>query len=434
MKKSLTLFLLFVFTISITAQQLNKVYVLSEGGFTPGSSQLSMLNVQSNELSNSIFSPGNIGLYPDGLFLTDTEIYLSEQGNYGGAGKVYKLDKTGAVIASSEVGTNPYSLTLTNNKVYITNGSASNVSVINSDDFSLVKDIEVGVYPQEIISNENYVFVANTSLWGGDSDSTISVISTNLDSVINTITVRLNPSSLALTNDNHLLIGCPGSDTNGVIYKVELTNFTKVDSFTIPTHGFGGNIYVNNETNKIYFTASFNDIIEFDLNSKESKRVVQPLDATYIYGYNYDMISNVHYLLDAKDFSANGNLLTYNSEGELLNTYETGVAPKRVVLDYSETTTDINDIALINNFNLDQNYPNPFNPTTNISFTIQGEGLVNISIYNVIGEKVSELLNEEKQKGSYNIEFDGKNLTSGIYFYSMKVNGFTSTKKMILAK
>ena len=83
---------------------------------------------------------------------------------------------------------------------------------------------------------------------------------------------------------------------------------------------------------------------------------------------------------------------------------------------------------------LSQNYPNPFNPTTTIQFQIANSSLVNLEIYDVLGRKVKELLNEEKPAGSYNVEFNAEGLASGIYFYRLRASSFTSTKKMILLR
>ena len=80
------------------------------------------------------------------------------------------------------------------------------------------------------------------------------------------------------------------------------------------------------------------------------------------------------------------------------------------------------------------NYPNPFNPTSTINYTIKEIGNVNITIYDALGRKVKELVNEIKTPGSYEVKFDGSNLASGIYIYTMKVNNFFSSKKMILTK
>ncbi len=88
----------------------------------------------------------------------------------------------------------------------------------------------------------------------------------------------------------------------------------------------------------------------------------------------------------------------------------------------------------IKTYMLKQNYPNPFNPSTSIAFTIPETGMVRLNIYNVLGELVSELVNENLEAGFHQYQFNGSNLTSGVYFYSISVNGFTQVKKMNLVK
>ena len=85
-------------------------------------------------------------------------------------------------------------------------------------------------------------------------------------------------------------------------------------------------------------------------------------------------------------------------------------------------------------YNLNQNFPNPFNPTTTISYSIPKEGLVTIKIYNAIGEEVVTVVNEIKQVGNYEIQFNAAALPSGIYFYRIQAGSFVETKKMILLK
>ena len=85
-------------------------------------------------------------------------------------------------------------------------------------------------------------------------------------------------------------------------------------------------------------------------------------------------------------------------------------------------------------FELAQNYPNPFNPTTTIQFSIPVDQHVKINVYNVIGELVQKLTDQNYSLGIHKIEFDASKLSSGIYFYRLESQSFTSTKKMILAK
>ena len=84
--------------------------------------------------------------------------------------------------------------------------------------------------------------------------------------------------------------------------------------------------------------------------------------------------------------------------------------------------------------NLYQNYPNPFNPVTIINYSVPEQSFVNISVYDVLGEKILTLVNEVKRAGIYEITFDGSELTSGTYFYRMISKNFSETKKLILLK
>lgn len=102
------------------------------------------------------------------------------------------------------------------------------------------------------------------------------------------------------------------------------------------------------------------------------------------------------------------------------------------VIDYS--ITGVEEEILAQNFGLDQNYPNPFNPTTNISYSIPQSGNVIITIYDVLGNEITNLMDEYKSAGNYKIVFNAKDLSSGIYFYTLKSNNFVQSKKMILLK
>ncbi len=81
-----------------------------------------------------------------------------------------------------------------------------------------------------------------------------------------------------------------------------------------------------------------------------------------------------------------------------------------------------------------QNYPNPFNPVTTINYEIPMQSMVEINIYNALGEKVAVLVNEMKEAGRYNVEFNAAGYSSGIYIYQIKANDYVSGKKMILMK
>jgi hypothetical protein len=92
------------------------------------------------------------------------------------------------------------------------------------------------------------------------------------------------------------------------------------------------------------------------------------------------------------------------------------------------------DLRIINNYYLFQNYPNPFNPITTIKYNLPEYSKVKLIVYDVLGNEITDLVNEDQPKGNYEVQFDGNGLSSGIYFYQLKANDFIKTKKLILIK
>jgi hypothetical protein len=111
---------------------------------------------------------------------------------------------------------------------------------------------------------------------------------------------------------------------------------------------------------------------------------------------------------------------------------------KQIDSDGNFTYSDIIEIDLTNKvpskFELCQNYPNPFNPSTTINYQLPVSGFVSIKVFDVIGNEVATLVNEQKTSGSYKIIFNASNLASGLYLYKLETNGFVQTKKMTLIK
>ena len=87
-----------------------------------------------------------------------------------------------------------------------------------------------------------------------------------------------------------------------------------------------------------------------------------------------------------------------------------------------------------NQFYLYQNFPNPFNPTTTIKYEIPERSFVSIRVFDVLGNEITTLVNEEKPAGGFKVEFNGANLPSGIYFYILTAGEYNSTRKFILLK
>jgi hypothetical protein len=109
----------------------------------------------------------------------------------------------------------------------------------------------------------------------------------------------------------------------------------------------------------------------------------------------------------------------------------------RIILDFIATTdpsVSVDEDINLNSYYLFQNYPNPFNPSTNISYKISEAGMVRLKVFNILGVEVATLVNEFQYSGEHSVDFNSSGLSSGVYFYSLSVNNFTQTRKMILEK
>ncbi|MBE0572405.1 MAG: T9SS type A sorting domain-containing protein [Ignavibacteriaceae bacterium] len=148
----------------------------------------------------------------------------------------------------------------------------------------------------------------------------------------------------------------------------------------------------------------------------------------YIYTDNTVTIGN--------DYSAKSYYTTciyedpWESAGETdpTNTVEVRLQiPQKIAV--SEYPTDQKD-----EYQLNQNYPNPFNPTTIISYSLPASNHVTIKVFDILGNEVTTLLNEQKEAGTHTIVFNASDLSSGVYFYKIQAGNYAETRKLILQK
>ncbi len=195
--------------------------------------------------------------------------------------------------------------------------------------------------------------------------------------------------------------------------------------------------------------SSFGDIAQ--------KVMLDTAGDVYVTGYAYYGTGRYHDFTTIKYDNASGTqdwLMSYDYNGLYDYTYAlyvdrsgsvyaagsvmfTANNTNAAVVKYSQpmiTNINNNNNLTAKEFSLEQNFPNPFNPSTTIKFNIPKEGNVKISVYDISGKLVSTLVNEFKNAGSYELKFDGSNLSSGVYFYKMETNGYSDIKRMMLVK
>ena len=185
----------------------------------------------------------------------------------------------------------------------------------------------------------------------------------------------------------------------------------------------------------INFTATATGTNEVSLNWEDNNTQEQGFKIERKNGSN-----GIYKLID----SVEQNITNYSDQSVQENTlyyYRVYAYLDQVVSAYSnEDSAQTPNVTGVKNsfvpftYNLEQNFPNPFNPTTKIMYQIANRGFVSLRVYNILGNKVATLVNEEKPAGIYIVEFDASSLPSGIYFYHLQTGSFISTKKLILMK
>ena len=181
----------------------------------------------------------------------------------------------------------------------------------------------------------------------------------------------------------------------------------------MPGGMMGGHMHFNSPTQ---IQLHYNDIQLQGFNIDESTIAVEVLDETT---NTWTTVSNV--VVNTTD-----NTVTFTTND--LNSFY-ALTGQENVLSIGEGST-----LLSQGFELEQNYPNPFNPSTNIAFRLNNASQVVLTVYNVLGQQITELLNGKMDAGVHSVQFNAATLPTGIYFYELKVDGNSQIRKMNLIK
>lgn len=225
---------------------------------------------------------------------------------------------------------------------------------------------------------------------------------------------NLKAQDISFVPHNTFLYGDPETE---IIFEIDVTNLTAVDQ----------TVFIVRTINDL--PSGWTSSLCFDLCFASE---VDSIATTLTYGSapltpGETRVVSIHVFADNSIGIGNVQLQagTFNNPNE------------RITADFTATTDpslSVNENNLLNNYQLYQNYPNPFNPSTSISYTVGEAGMVQLKVYNVLGVEVATLVNEQKNSGNYTANFNAARLSSGVYFYSLSVNSFTQTRKMILEK
>ena len=239
------------------------------------------------------------------------------------------------------------------------------------------------------------------------------------DSTLNSVWADIsNDNLLALLKGNIYVNVHSSNNPNGEIRGQVL--FTNVISGNVPVELTSFNASVkNNSVELTWITATETNNSGFEI--ERSTDNVNFMKIGFIKGNGTSSEFHAYNFADKK-LSSPGKFYYRLKQINLDGTFE-----------YSKTINV--SIGTPGKFELSQNYPNPFNPTTTISFQLPEKALVTLKVYNILGQEVAVLLNGKKEAGSYQVNFNGNSLASGIYIYKLSTNtGISAVRKMTLLK
>lgn len=348
---------------------------------------------------------GDVFMIKDSVFNSDTLqlFHSSDDGNswiYLNVNEQVCLNPNGFCGGPYNVKVNPFGTIFCKFAIEGRNGGYSTVAI--STDNGLLWS------PTHITGGNAYDFRGNTVVTSGDGYEPTTMyfeICLSEDGGIQWTSLGYQSFflvSLKLCSNGNILAGANGGEFYGIVLSEDTCkSWTKVSTL-IPSAGLSiesGGWLVGNDSLGVFLFSDNGDSL----------------------GSRNDGLSNL-----------NIHSLTIDNNDYVYAGTDNGVW--RRPLSEIVTSAENNSTTLPSEFLLSQNYPNPFNPSTTIRYSIPTQSKVVIKVFDVLGNEIGTLMDEEKSVGSYELTWNPSNLPSGIYFYQLRTSEFVKTKKMLLLK
>jgi hypothetical protein len=319
------------------------IFVLYEGGSTAGSGDYSFINVANDSVFNDVYQNSNqnsnLGLFPDGLALSGTNLFVTSQGSYGGPGKIFKINSAdNKLVSSAVIGTNPYDFVVTSAGIFVTNTSSDYVTKLDLN-LGNPTSIPVGSSPSKIIFAHDNVFVAKQSYTMENSLAIINPSSLQVNKVFFS-----SPPVSVESNMGGIYVS---TFTSKKLYVLDTNSLTTViDSvvFSAPQFtnsaigevvaGDASTLYVVGlDTSAFYSTGKA--VYKVNIPNKSVSVFINDPAINDIYGIAYDAVNGRVVIADSRFGVENGQVRVYNNDGSIRNNYTIGGKfPRKIAFKY----------------------------------------------------------------------------------------------------
>ena len=429
---------------------LEYMLVGNEGGFGSSNATISRYNPVTKNLQDGVFLSAN------GIGLGDVlqSVHYNEGQVYAvmnNSAQIVMMDSesfTQQGLISLPNGASPRQLLLLSPELaYISDLYGDLIHLVNpATQQVLSTKISVGDGPEFMVYHEEAVFVGN---YGFGQDSTIMIIDPVQQAVVDTLVVASGPGQITIDSNGDLWVVCTGyagdydeqwnlvegTQRPGGLFRIERNAQDQQWSVTKELELNQAGIHLGYDPNNEHLYLQSDGIKRVDL----TQEVLAPesiISGSY-YSFYYESVGGDIYLADAKDYVSAGSVRVIDTETlQDLDEFSVGIIPGSFLAIYGAENTAIDQLDDwgSNMVELYPNYPNPFNPTTQIQYSIPERGVVELVIYNSLGQKVAILEQGIKQKGRYTQTFNAQSLPSGVYYAHVLFNGYQRVTKMLLIK
>ncbi len=425
--------LIFSFISLVLAKE---VYILCEGNF--GSSNASLWQYDGTETNGPVYwdlASNPLGDVAQSLTYHDNKLFVVVNNSH----KVDVLNtETNELITSIEL---PYStpryMAIHGETGYLSCWGAAGIIRFDLNSYAVLDTIKVGALPEDLLIKDDVLYTSITmdAAWSSENNIYSYDLTTAMPTLIDSFEVIAGPAKMVLKG-NDLYIASTYYDDSWNTY----AGMSKINLETksISTADYGINFSFSDDLavyNNAVYRAYGNGMVKIDddcqYNEEDQVGAVNgPVYALKVHDNNIYMAYT--------DYVAPDTVTILDSEANLVTHLKVGAIPGDFA--FLPGSTDIEEnTQLADKFELKQNYPNPFNPVTDIQYTLAQKTRVKLSVYNMLGQHITTLVNQSQTPGLKTIQWNavdshGNKVPTGVYFYRLEIMGESFVRKMVYMK